>query len=431
MEFPKRLSAWLAVSLVLGAPLKTSGSGTLSIPQRSNAHVSLAAEGPFVTAVWSATAEGGATDIFAAVSRDGARSFSPAVQVNAVPGDARVTGEQPPRVALVPRQGNAPEMVVMWTTRRPDGTALLTARSIDGGATFTPAAPVPGTPAPGNRGWHAIATGTKGEVRAIWLDHRELEAHDKHAASTHRDHTAHAAGGSQGKADGATRAQRSKLYFSSLGRDAKPHVVTGGVCYCCKTALAVDAAGRLFAAWRHVFAGNMRDIAFTVSADGGRTFAAPVRVSEDAWQLEGCPDDGPTLSVDARGVAHVVWPTRILENGEPTIGLFHAATSDGGRFSSRQRLETAGVPHHPQLAAGAAGAIAVVWDESLAGRRQVVLASGKIGAGGRPQLKRAVLSADTSGSYPAVAHSGPTVVVAWTSHLPGQSVVRVARIPAP
>jgi hypothetical protein len=175
----------------------------------------------------------------------------------------------------------------------------------------------------------------------------------------------------------------------------------------------------------------MLDIAFTVSADGGRTFAAPVRVSEDEWQIEGCPDDGPALSVDARGMAHVVWPTRILENGAQTIGLFHATTSDGRRFSSRQRLETAGVPHHPHLVAGEAGTLAVVWDESLAGRRQVVLATGKIGADGRPQLKRTVLSADTSGSYPVVAHSGPTVIVAWTSHVPGQSVVRVARIPAP
>jgi hypothetical protein len=319
---------------------------------------------------------------------------------------------------------------VMWTTKRPDGTALLTARSKDGGATFTPSAAVSGTPAPGNRGWHAIATDTKGEVRAIWLDHRELEAHDKHAASTHRDHTARSAGGSMhGEADGSTRAQRSKLYFSSLERDAKPQVVTGGVCYCCKTALAVDAGGRLFAAWRHVYAGNMRDIAFTVSADGGRTFAAPVRVSEDEWQLEGCPDDGPALSVDERGMAHVVWPTRIREKGAQTIGLFHAMTSDGRRFTSRQRLETAGVPHHPQLVASGDGTVAVVWDESLEGRRQVVLASGKIGAEARPHLKRAVLSADTSGSYPVLAHSGPTLVVAWTSHVLGQSVIRVARIP--
>jgi outer membrane protein assembly factor BamB len=130
-------------------------------------------------------------------------------------------------------------------------------------------------------------------------------------------------------------------------------------------------------------------------------------------------------------MAHVVWPTRILEGGEQTIGLFHAMTGDGRRFTARQRLDTAGVPHHPHLVASGAGTVAVVWDESLAGRRQVILASGKIGPDGRPRLKRAVLSADTSGSYPDVALSGPTVVVAWTSHVPGQSVIRVARIPAP
>ena len=71
-----------------------------------------------------------------------------------------------------------------------------------------------------------------------------------------------------------------------------------GVCYCCKVAMATAADGAIIAAWRHVYAGNIRDIAFTISRDGGRTFAAPQRLSEDRWQLAGCPDDGPALAVD-------------------------------------------------------------------------------------------------------------------------------------
>ena len=44
--------------------------------------------------------------------------------------------------------------------------------------------------------------------------------------------------------------------------------LTSGVCYCCKTSLAI-ADGSVYAVWRHVYPGNMRDIAFTVSRDGG------------------------------------------------------------------------------------------------------------------------------------------------------------------
>ena len=105
-------------------------------------------------------------------------------------------------------------------------------------------------------------------------------------------------------------AQKSKLFFASLDGAAAPRAVTGGVCYCCKTAL-VSTSEAVFAAWRHVYPGNLRDMAFTMSRDGGRTFAAPVRVSEDKWALEGCPDDGPAMAVDAQNRIHIVWPTLV------------------------------------------------------------------------------------------------------------------------
>ena len=56
---------------------------------------------------------GGDTDIFAAMSRDGGRAFSAPVRVNSLPGDARVNGEQPPRLALRERAGATPEIAVV------------------------------------------------------------------------------------------------------------------------------------------------------------------------------------------------------------------------------------------------------------------------------------------------------------------------------
>src|SRR5262249_9803663 len=146
--------------------------------------------------------------------------------------------------------------------------------------------------AAGNRGWHNAVADGKGGVYTVWLDHREL-ARDEGMATSHHEH----AGGS--KPDGVAMAQKSKLFVASLDGAVPPHAVTGGVCYCCKTALAVGGDGAVYAAWRHVYPGNLRDIAFAASRDGGRTFSAPVRVSEDRWMLEGCPDDGPAIAIDA------------------------------------------------------------------------------------------------------------------------------------
>ena len=212
-------------------------------------------------------------------------------------GDARLNGEQPPHVALVPRAGHEPGIVVVWTTKGANGTKLLQSRSDDGGKSFAPGTLVPGTDAAGNRGWEAISVEPGGRVDAVWLDHREM-AKDSSMPASHHDHA------SAGKPDGVAMAQQSKLFFASLDGTAAPHAVTGGVCYCCKTALVGGAGGAVYAAWRHVYPGNLRDMAFTMSRDGGRTFAPPVRVSEDQWMIEGCPDDGPSMAVDAQTHPH-------------------------------------------------------------------------------------------------------------------------------
>src|SRR2546428_9868432 len=59
-----------------------------------------------------------------------------------------------------------------------------------------------------------------------------------------------------------------------------------GARYCGKTALTTTGDGSIQVAWRHVYPGNVRDIAFAVSSDGGRTFAAPVRVTAVAIDKE-------------------------------------------------------------------------------------------------------------------------------------------------
>jgi len=91
----------------------------------------------------------------------------------------------------------------------------------------------------------------------------------------HAEHQ-HLASG-QKPADGVARAQLSKLMFARLDRFDSSRQLTGGVCYCCKTAIATDATGGVYTAWRHVYEGNVRDLAFTKSSDSGRTFAPPIR----------------------------------------------------------------------------------------------------------------------------------------------------------
>ena len=321
------------------------------------------------------------------MSRDSGRTFARPILTNDDGSLASLSGEQPPTLTLVPRSGQDPSVVVTWTTKTPGGTQLLSARSNDGGQSFTRPAALPGSDGSGNRGWQATATGRDGQVMAVWLDHRELAMPAGGAAPM--DHAAHQHGAMPGReTDGVERAQRSKLFFAQLDDPSSAQALTGGVCYCCKTALATAPDGTIYAAWRHVYPGSVRDIAFTASRDGGRTFSAPVRVSDDGWVLEGCPENGPSMTVDTRQRVHIAWPTLIQEpaSAEPTLALFYAESHDGLSFTPRQRVPTEGVPRHVRIASHPGGPVAMVWEEGSDGTRRVALGLGTPGRGRASQV---------------------------------------------
>jgi hypothetical protein len=341
----------------------------------------------------------------------------------------RVNGEQPPRVALRARPGRDPEIAVVWTTKGSNGTTLLVSTSVDGGRTFSPSALLPGTDAPGNRGWEGLGIGPGGRFFGVWLDHRKMAApqQDKVAAEHHHESGVSAVA-TANPADGVAMAQLSQLYVASTDGAIAPQPVTAGVCYCCKTAIAAGARESLYLAWRHVYEGNMRDIAFAASRDGGRTFSRPVRVSADKWQIDGCPDDGPSMVVDHAGTVHIVWPSVVTERGGPVKALFHASSRDGLGFTPRQRIPTEGQANHPQLAVDANGTLAVIWDESGTGTRRLAWATGRPDAAGRVQFARAATAGEV-GSYPILASPQPGVwLTAWTSGAPADSVIRLGRI---
>lgn len=417
-----------AALLIGGACGGSRGSFTataLDIDGRADATPSIAASGRFVAVAWGARVDS-QTDVFVAVSRDSGATFGAPVQVNAADGEARLGGEFPPRVVLMPRDRAEPEIVVLWTARA-GHVDIKAARSSDGGRTFGTPAVLQTAGAAGDRGWPALAVDSvDGGIHAVWLDHRGL------AAAT--GSTAHAHGDQATDNDGVAMAQKSGLYYASL-RDGSPsseQEVTSGVCYCCKTALAAGPDGALYAAWRHVYPGNLRDIAFAMSPGNGQPFSPPIRVSEDGWEINGCPDDGPAMSVDAAGTVHIVWPTVIEENG-PQGALFYASSRRGGPFSPRVRVPTLGgvKPAHPQIATDDEGRILVAWDEQVSGRRIAAARQLLIEDGQAPSFGEVVpLSSNSPGVYPVLASTGEGFIAAWTAPLdPSRIEVRRLELP--
>ena len=391
----------------------------LGVPGRSNESVSIAADGPFVAVVWGASTTGG-MDVYSAVSRNGGTSFGAPVRVNATAFDARVGGEQPPHVVLVPHRGADPSVVVVWTAKRPEGSRLLTARSETGGASFGATTVVPGTDAVGNRGWESVAVDSGGRVHVLWLDHRRT------VAGAHSHNATATAGTAEPKLDPVASAARSQLYAASLDGSTPPTAITGGVCYCCKTSLVGGADGGLYGVWRHVFPGDLRDIAFTSSRDGGRTFSSPLRVSEDHWEFDGCPDNGPALAVDAGRRVHVAWPSPADVKNPRVMALYYALSIDGRRFLPRVRIPTDAPAGHVQVLAERDRSVVIAWDETTPAGRTVKLA--RAAPDNRGQITFRTVGSAEPGRYPALALSANGALVAWSQPKDGSSTIVVSRV---
>lgn len=398
----------------------------LHVEGRRSAFASVAANGGFVAVAWGATDAGGLTDVFVAVSRDGALTFGPPVRASSVAHPASLSGEQPARVTLRRSQNTDPDIVVLWSSKSTRGVRLVTATSSDGGRTFAGERVVRGTEAPGTRGWASMALDSSGRILVSWLDHRDT-AESAHTGMEHSGRRE-----VRPKEDPAVRAQLSALWVSRLDDVSEPQILARGVCYCCKTSLVSVPSvpsGALHAAWRHVYQGNERDIGFTTSRDGGRTFSEPLRVHRDGWVIDGCPEDGPSLAAAPSGQVHIVWPTIQTIAGASKAAIFYASGDAKGGFSAPQAIPAAGVGRHPVLTATSNGFLVAAWDEGRDGRRAI--ACGRWRTGGDP-ASMAVGRFDLErGVYPALAALGAGAVIAWTGGPPEASYVAVARVGMP
>ena len=416
----RHLALFLAAAVL--PVLAAAQSVTVGISGKTNDNASLASQGRKVALAFAASDATG-TDIYVAVSSDGGATFGAPVRVNSTPGDARASGEQPPRVALIARKNGVPDIAVVWVTKTPEGSRLLTARSTDGGKSFSASAVFPGSDGAGNRGWASIATNSRGQLFAMWLDHRE-SAKPAAAASEIKGDM---------KMEGMThdptaKAQLSKLYFAASD-DKTPRIITAGVCYCCKTSLVAANDGAIYGVWRHVYPGSQRDMALAVSRDGGKSFAEPVRVSEDHWQFDGCPENGPAIAVDGAKRIHVAWPTPPDGKTETPLAMFYAMSTDGKRFSPRVRIPSKGPAFHVQMTSTNSGEVTIAWDEITAGGRVIRAVRTRAHSSGDVTFTDISAIKNTVGQYPVVAAVPDGVVLAFTQANQAEKRIAVLRLP--
>src|SRR5262245_8857759 len=212
--------------------------------------------------------------------------------------------------------GSGGVVYVSWTSLKPKPAGVLFASdlrlstSTDGAHTF--AAPLRvNEDRPTSHSFESLAVAGDGTVVVGWIDPREGTA-------------------------------RPRSYLARIARGGRRVEQTvklddGETCVCCRLDVAA-ADGTAVALWRKVFPGNIRDMVLGVSRDGGRSFAAPARVSADGWKIAACPHRGGRVALDGRARIHLAWYT---EGQDDVPRVLYTSSPDGRTFDPPRPIAVA------------------------------------------------------------------------------------------
>lgn len=196
--------------------------------------------------------------------------------------------------------------------------------------------------------------------------------------------------------------------FDARGEQGGSVELDGLTCDCCPTDAARGAGGWI-AVYRDRSAEEIRDIRLTRQTTAG--WSEPVRVHADGWRIAGCPVNGPAVAAAGERVA-VAWFT--AAGGRPRVWL--AQSADGGRsFGAPVRID-AGAPlgrvdlvMHPRH-----GLLAGWLERTGEGNARFLLRAVAADGTASQALTVTALPARRASGFPHLLATGEGLIAAWT-----------------
>ena len=178
-------------------------------------------------------------------------------------------------------------------------------------------------------------------------------------------------------------------------------------CECCKTSMTATADG-LVAVYRDRSDKGIRDISIVRYANG--RWSQPQALTNDGWEIDGCPINGPAVSANGRNVA-VAWFTAPDDKSQ----VYVLMSADSGKtFGKKIRIDDGNPIGRVDVVSRSSGAAVVSWVERTSQGAQVrvreVAANGTAAA----PLNVSGTAGLGSGVFPRMVRSGDDIVVAWT-----------------
>jgi hypothetical protein len=350
--------------------------------------------------LWAVTKQLANGDGFVVVQSSGdlGKTWSEPRRVQQNPEPVAANGEARPHIAFGPKG----EIYITYTkpVAPPHIGDIRFVRSLDGGKTFSPPVTVHANRDVIVHSFESTLVDRAGRIYVAWIDGRDAVA-------------------AKAKQQGY---KGSAVYYAVSGDGGASfrgdYKVADHSCECCRIGLALNAAGRPVAMWRHVFAPNVRDHALAELGENGAT--GPVqRATFDDWRIDACPHHGPSLAFAANGTRHQVW----FNGKEDGGGAMYARANAAGVLGKPVVLGSAQASHPDVAVSGKL--VAVAWKQ-FDGSATAILArvSSDGGATWREQeLGRTAGESD----QPRLVASPTSVVLVWRTQNEGIRVIPVGR----
>jgi hypothetical protein len=431
----------LPLALILFTSLLFAGCANENSPQEANAGAnsqqSIQISAPEIDAAEPAIAAASDGGIFVVWVEHGANKTAdiylqkfdaeakPAgekTRVNPNAGEATAWRGDPPTVKV----GVDGAIYVGWTkrvkTETASGTDYYVSISRDGGKTFQSTAKVNDDDASASHGMHSLAIDKDGKIYAAWLDERNIKkpAHAQNGFSPDFEfvRAQHAPEPKQTEEEAEPNSEVFFAVSSDGGKTFSPNKkLAHEVCPCCKTAVLAAPDGKIYVSWRQVVGDNFRHIAIASSADAGENFSAPAIVSDDRWQIKGCPVSGASLVSGNDNTVRVAW---FSAGAAGVPGIYQTYSTDGGKtFAFRTIVSEGFSPYSPQFVIDESNVSHIAWANS---GKQVFFADARA-----PEKIGKVIPSANSASYFAAANSNGKLFAVYVKN-DAKSAIRLTQI---
>ena len=222
--------------------------------------------------------------------------------------------ENRPKIAFDNNRG----VYLSWAMRREKKyTAdIRFSYSNDYGKTFTEAVTINNDNLLAGHSFNELHVTDQGDVSIVWLDGRLSHQRRK-----------------QGK-----KTKGSVLYLGQANprkgiQDFTNIALANNTCVCCRIAIDENKEGKLAVFWRHIYGDNIREFALLTLNEiqqSSNNLPLMQQISDDHWQIDGCPHQGGGISIDEQNQYHLVW----FNQGTKGKGIFYAHSKDQGNTLS-------------------------------------------------------------------------------------------------